>query len=387
MSTVQSAAAEPIVKGPGDASFASFDELESAGVSTQDRAESDDGISNKTEKPAKEAKESKEDVDDKSDVQSEEKPLEKIAKEAKEKKLAEEKAQAEKVKTIKYRVGEKEDALPIDATVEISVRGKKEQVKLSDLTAEYSGKTDWNRKYSDLNKDKQEFSKQQTILQGYVNELYDTMIEKKDAEGALMLLAEAMGGNPVQVVTEFRKQLMDQLDNWSQLSPEQRKVKELEEQIALRQRQEDSVAKSRAAQKETSEVETRTMAVIEKYGMDREKFVSYYQELKGKVSEDKLTPERIGEYHQSLERWDALSSTLDDINADLGDKKDGAITELLDLWSKHSDFTVQDVKDIAIEVYGSKGSKNLARKLKKSTPAQTSKPARTDNPVSWEEID
>lgn len=377
-------AAEPIVKGPGDASFASFDELESVGVSTQTRYENSDGVDNKSEKPAKE--EPKEEPEAEK-PEGEEKPLEKIAKAAKDKKLADEKAQADKIKTIKYKVGDKEEALPVDATVEVSVRGKKEYVKLSDLTAEFSGKTDWNRKYSELNKDKQEFTKQQTILQGYVNELYDTMIEKKDAEGAIMLLAEAMGGNPVQVVTEFKKQLMAQLDAWSQLTPEERKVKELEEQIALRQRQEESIAKSRAAQKETSEVEARTMAVIDKYGMDREKFVSYYQELKGKIPDDKLTPERIGEYHQALERWDALSYTLDEINSDLGEKKDAAVEELLDLWSKHSDFTVQDIKEIAVEVYGSKGSKNLARKLKKSQPAQTSKPPKTDNPVSWEEID
>lgn len=384
MSETVQAAAEPIVKGPGDASSVSFDELESVGVSTQDKFEADDGISNKTEKPAKEAKESKED-DDTSPV--EEKPLEKIAKEAKEKKLEAEKAQADKIKTVKFKVGDKEDALPMDASVEVSVRGKKEFVKISDLTAEFSGKTDWNRKYSDLNKDKQEFTKQQTVLQGYVNELYDTMIEKKDAEGAIMLLAEAMGGNPIQVVTEFKKQLMGQVEAWSQLTPEERKVKELEEQLALRQRQEDSLTKARATQKESSEVESRTLSVIEKYGMDREKFVSYYQELKGKIPDDKLTPERIGEYHQTLERWDALSSTLDEVGADLGEKKDGAVEELLDLWAKQPDFTVSDIKEIAAEVYGSQRSKNLARKLKKSTPTQTAKPAKTDDPISWDEID
>jgi len=370
---------EPIVKGPGDAGGVSFDDLEGIAESSQNSTPEAD-LDNKAEKEVAEVK----------DVESvEHKPLEKLAKAAKDskEKSAEEKALSDKSKSFKYKVGDVEAALPLEATVEVSVRGKKEFVKLQDLTAEFSGKTDWNRKYSELNTERQDFKKQENILQSYVNELYSTMIENKDAEGAVYLLAEAMGGNPENVMAEFRKQLYEKYDALRDLTPEERKVKELEEQIALRQRRDESTTKARSAQREASEVESRTQSVLEKYGMDKDKFVSYYHELKEKVPSDKLTPERIGEYHQTLERWDALSSTLDGVNSDLGDKKDGAIEELLTLWDKHLDFSVQDIKDIAIEVYGSKGSKNLAKKLKKSVPTQTAKPARTDNPVSWDDVD
>lgn len=375
---------EPLVKGSGDATITSFDELESAGVSSQTTHEKQElpNAIEKDEAPKKEVKEKDEESEEKVEKPSkEEKP------DPKTEKSEVEKALEKKAKLLKYKNGEETAELSSEVMFEIPVRGKKEMVSLAELTAEYSGKTDWSRKYNELNKEKQAFDQDRAVVQGYVNELHTKLVEEKDAVGALWLLAEAMGGNPVNVISEFQSQLLKKVDDWKDLTPEQRKIQELEERENLRKRQEESALKTKSAQKEQSELLTRVEQVMQEKQIERERFVELYSELKAKVKPDELTPELVGRYHDNLKAWDSISEILDGINPDLGEKKSKAVEQLFNVMDTNK-LSMKDVQDIAIEVYGNKQSKNLAKKLKKSEPTDTAKPKKNpDNPIDWEEID
>lgn len=372
---------EVLEKSGGD-STVSFDEIEEAILPNKTLVEDDDELPNQTDKNLEKVK----DVLKKGDAKepkSKDKPTTKKNKEKEDEDEKEEQKgdkesveeEAEKAaKKIRAKSGEDELELSQDVTFEVPIRGVKEKVTLQDLMSNYSGKTDWSQKYKDLNKDKQTFERDRDTLQKYVNDLHTKLVDEKDAMGALWMLAEAMGGSPAKVISEFQKQIMGKLDEWKDLSEEQRRVKELEEQLALRSRQDELTTRAKQAQAVEDEMRGRVEKVIQDNGMDKEGFFELYTKLKssGTLKTEELTPERVAEEFKKLESEKSIESLLDDVNPDIENKAE-AVTEMKKVLATYPDFTIEDLRDIAVEVYGSKSSKNLSRKLKKSAPAETAK--------------
>lgn len=368
---------ETIENGPGDSTI-SFDELEDVTIKNKTiYDDNEDELPNQTE--AEQNLEKVKDVLKDPEKATKEKP----EKKAKEKKEDEQEEQPESpakeeldkaAKIIKALNGENELELSQDVTFEVPVRGTKEKVTLQDLMSNYSGKTDWSQKYNELNKNKQTFERDRDTLQKYVNDLHTKLVEEKDAMGALWMLAEAMGGSPAKVISEFQSQIMGKLDEWKDLSSEERRVKELEEQLALRSRQDELHKRTEQAKAVEQQMNERVDQVVQENGMTREGFFEIYNNLKnsGTLKTEELTPERIAEEFKKLESEKSIESLLDDVNPSIENKSE-AIEAMKGIMKTYPDFSVEDLREIASEVYGSKASKNLSRKLKQSAPVNTAK--------------
>jgi len=124
-------------------------------------------------------------------------------KDGKEKKEEEEKEEPEAVlKLHKAKLADKEYEIPEEAVFKFKVDGKMKDVTLKDMKTDYSGKVAWDRKFQDLSTEKKTYEADKSEVMHLLKGFYDKT-QAKDYMGALGILAQAGGLNPV----EFLKKL------------------------------------------------------------------------------------------------------------------------------------------------------------------------------------
>lgn len=287
-----------------------------------------------------------------------------------------------KVRTFKFKHGESEYDLSPEATLTVKVDGKEEPAKLQDLIDNYSGKTNWSRKYQELHQER-------TSLQDVVNKLHSEFVEKGDPFTAIEVLAEAIGADPLKVRKDLTQGLLKQADALASLSPEEREVAQLREELTWRQRREESERSKAETQKVTADLNARLEKVQETHGYTREQLAKAYADVKDHVPQDQLTPEFLGDYLKFQETRTGVTSLLDEVEAEFDSKesKFAAIEKLEKVLRLYPDMSLSELREYAAEAWGSKAAKNISRKLKKARPTNTARSEeRAKEPILFEDL-
>jgi hypothetical protein len=285
----------------------------------------------------------------------------------------------EKVKTFKVKSGGKDVEIQSDTPFRVKVDGKEEQVPLQDLLNNYSGKVSYEKKFSELDRAQKAHHAERQDLQSSIDRLFNLAVKENNPRGAIEWLAEAMGGDPRQAWKAVREEVGKQLLNIKDMSEEDLKsLDEKEELEYLRKKEQKSTASARA-DRQRQELDKRVTAVREKHNLDKATYLKIYDELRasGEVRDADLTPELVGEYHQEITQRQELGKMLHGLNPNLKNK-DGIIRELRNVQIQNPEFTIEDLKEIAQDVYGVKKTTGLASKIKKTKPASPARPASRD---------
>ena len=295
-------------------------------------------------------------------------------------------------RTFKVAHGDQSFDVKPDAKLSVKVDGKEEEVKFQDLVDNYSGKTNWSRKF-------QEVAQEKKGLQETINTLYDSFVTKGDALGGIEVLVDALGGNPIEVRQQVTETLLKQMDSLASLSPEEREMAKLRDELSYR-KQRDELERTKSQQaKVVADLKARLETVQKTFGLTEEQLVQTYDELKQLNVTDaqiEANPEVLGEYHRAKEKQikeretdTGVTQMLKDIDAEFesDEERTEATGKLKKAMELYPDMTLTELKDYAIEAYGSRSSKNLARKLKRSQPTNTAKPVeRTREPINFDDL-
>ncbi len=321
----------------------------------------------------------KEEVKEEQEVTKEAETVEEIQdplKKAELEKLKESVGKADKdAKIINVKQGEDELALRVDTEFEVVVNGKTERAPLQDLINNYAGRTHVAREVTRLNQEKAALESDRSTLQGTVNDLYDKAITQKDPMGAIAQLADLMGADPVEVVQSLRSQVEEKAKQYSELTEEQIEIANMKEALKLQKDQQTSMKARQESADVNAAIHGRTMTVLKENNIDEVTFKETYDRLndavnRGELESSELTPELVGEYWKQTTQRESIGSLLDEVNSDLKNRDD-AIEMLSEVMDRQPSFSIEDIKDIAVETYGNKRAKDLSRKLKKTKPANT----------------
>jgi hypothetical protein len=276
-----------------------------------------------------------------------------------------------------------------ESQLEVTVDGKKETVAIKDLMQNYSGKQAWDKKFNEINKVKQEYETNVNHITKAVNQMSKKAMSG-DAIGAIADLADLMGADPAKVVTDLRKQFLGDIEKYKDLTPEQIEKEQLALENKLYKEQKERAQTESQRQAEYQAVNQKLDAVQKQYGLNDETFYEAYAEMVklDPTQKDNITPEAVGRYHQLVSKQNQLAETLQESGLE-GPTLQKAFTDLYDVWKANPDFKLDDIKDIASQVYGIKGSRALTRKLEKSKPTNTAKvsESRKKDPVTFDDID
>lgn len=294
------------------------------------------------------------------------------------------------LKTLKIKNGDTDLDLREDAIVPVKIDGKVTQVPIKDLLAEFSGKTDWTRKYQDLHNDKTKFYTERDTITGRINDFYRLSVEEKNPRMAIELLAESMGADPQEVWQNLMAPIKEAMKNAPQLSPEELAANETKEELEYYRRR-DALRKADTEKaRENESLISRIKETQAKHSMNPEQFKQCYDDMvqeakRSGFDEKNLTPEMVGEYFQIVDRRSKVQGFVLETYKD-SDKQTEIEAQLYETWQKNPEFSLDDLKDIASEVFGSPKAK-AARLVERVKETKTKEKVLPQNePLSWDDL-
>lgn len=298
----------------------------------------------------------------------------------------------ESIKPIQLSHGEqKYDILP-SAEVPIKVDGEKQTVSLQDLMTNYSGKVAYDKRFNDLNQDKQTFTREQREFK-QEKEFVETKINKfhelsqTDPIQAFDFLCEIAGKDPIEFQKGFRDNLSKKFEEYSLLDDIGKREFDLTEQERLlnrkRQSETDRVTKAEQAQVDQQNLQ----AAIGQYGIDEGRYFDVVDELKKAAPNTAIEPVHVIRYERAL----MAQKIVREVRPDKADDTQ-VLGELAAVLVQNPQFKEDDLRGILAEIWKdepSQTSKDLSQKVLK-TQGQAKQVQKTssgkENPWSFDQV-
>jgi len=281
-------------------------------------------------------------------------------------KEAEAEAIEEEIKLIKAMRGENEHDMPEDAVFIQKVNGEDTEVTLRELLNDYSGRTDYNKKYNEFGKEKQTLKEQQFQLDNRVN----TFIEKSKEStlDGLAYLAETAGADPVEFIKGLKEGLIPDLENYMNMSPAEREAYDSKQELDILKKSNDTRATQADQLKAHQELQSRVEAQVEELGLTNQEYAAAYDRLIGSqtIPADQIGPEAVAQWIGLENRVSVVDEALMSIDADLAE--DVALIEDLVRTSLEGGLDEQATIEVINEVYGqpSKEAQSASKKVRQN---------------------
>lgn len=259
---------------------------------------------------------------------------------------------------------------PTDETslVEVTVDGKKEQVSLKDLKNHYSGKVAWDKKFTELDKERKSYlSEKQAIEQ-----TWNSFVEKsaKDPKSAIIELCQMTNVDSVAFVKNLRNAMLPEIKKLASMSDSERRAYEAEEELSLLKQARESEVEKRTREQEVSSLSERVSGLQETFKIDQNTTKRYYEELRQTITDRPVTIEDLEIYAGLNRDLSRVSSALEQIRPDLL-SNNSIMMQLVNSVNSNPELDDNDIKDIIEQTFGkSKSSKVLKSKVEKAAKAE-----------------
>ena len=338
-----------VESGFGENGPTSFDEMEAVTESSEQALEAQDADEVEAEAKDVSSDTQKEEVSAESDEKTEEVAAEEL-----------------ELKLIKAMRGDQEVEIAEDAVFTQKVDGVDTEVSLRDLLNDYSGKTDYNKKYNEFGKEKQALKEQQFQLDNRVN----TFIEKSKEStlDGLAYLAETAGADPVEFIKGLKEGLVPDLESYMNMSPAEREAYDSKQELDILKKSNDTRASQAEQLKAHQELQSRVEAQVEELGLSNQEYAAAYDRLVGSqtIPADQIGPEAVAQWIGLENRVTVVDEALMSIDPNLAE--DVALIEDLVRTSLQGGLDGQATREVIKEVYGqpSKEAQSASKKVRQN---------------------
>lgn len=376
----------------GGENLTSFDDLGRAVANKKAKPRQDATRNEDEEEPAK-----KEPKKEKKKEKEEDDETPTIAQAAEKKKAEQaEKARVKKILAkLRKEDGEEDVELDPGLMLKHKVGGKDIDVPLSELLNEFSGKTDWTRKYTDLDKERKEFTQSREQFNGNIRKFHE--LSKQNPEDAMEFIFDLYGHDSRAVLKGLQEKWLEKYSSYSEMDETERRAAQAEEEKSYYQRKVEKFESEKQNKQRLAQVHQQVQAVQSQYGIDNQSFMNAYKELASspEVAEAtrrnpnfELTPEHVARYHQISTMRNAVESTIAEIRPDLATKMDQIHSEVEYIRNRNPDFTKEDITDILRQVYAPKAKKAASLKDRVTGQKEVAKEIKSVKrpPVSFDDL-
>jgi hypothetical protein len=184
-----------------------------------------------------------------------------------------------------------------DTTVEVKVDGEVMEVPLKDLKNNYAGKTAWDKRFTELDKERKEHSAKVERIEKYVGDFVGK-VKNGDVLDALEMFAKAANKDPLEFRREIKQKLLTQVEEYAKMTDEQRKIAEMQEENDYLRRSQESEAVQIQQEKSQRALELELDRIQEVHGVDTSRLIEVNDKLlESGYREDQITPALLEEYH------------------------------------------------------------------------------------------
>lgn len=306
-------------------------------------------------------------------------------------------------KKLRMRMGDELFNVDSNATFKVKIDGEQTDVPLQELINNYSGKTAWDKKFTEIGKEKkaleansQKLQQRVEYLNKHVGEFNKLMTDPNaNPMDAMLLAVEMAQGNPYTTYRRFMEANLDELGKLLDMS-------ETERELYFHKKKDEfetTIAKKRESARKEEETFNQVFQKVEQlrksYNVSEDEFVDASEELEALYKEAKLDPKQISEEdiveYASLKPHIAKVKTLiQKYEENISEKKYGDVVSNLSRQLRDGEldekqiaellkrnFSVEDdVKELNTKVY--------AKQEKKSAKVAKDE---VDDSVSFDDFD
>lgn len=336
-------------------------------------------------------KNNKKDEDETSDEEESEEEEDEIEEESEEDEIKEEKEEKEErkdVKKLRMRMGDELFNVDSNASFKVKVDGETQEVPLQELINNYSGKTAWDKKFTEIGNEKKnlEFEANKVLKQKEFldNHLYNAIIPLKDPNknpiDSLMYLVEMSGEDPYNAYRRIMEANLEELGSLLDMTELERELyfhkKKDELHGNVQKKRNESVQKEQAFNQVLNKVNQLRQA----FNVSEEAFVDASEELESiyngsGLDANSITDEAVVDYASLKPHIAVVKKLVAPYEENISESKYGDVVAELarNLRNEELDeatikqilarnFSVEeDVKELNSKVYG-KSAKASSKK-------------------------
>jgi len=240
--------------------------------------------------------------------------------------------------------------------IQVKINGKMEEVKLSDLKANYSGKIAYDKKFSEFDKERKQFQAEKQQLMAPIQKFKQLIADGK-AGDALLHILDTTGEDAYTFNNKLIRALTPIIQERLSMSPEQLEALDARSEVEHLRKKEQSLAERTRSEQTHKELVNRIEKLKETYSISEDDFQKAAENLKrrldadGKYKKEEFTPELVANFHLASKYSDRAFKAIDLVDKSLGEDQKLA-SELIDLMFTNPEISQDDLVDLIREYAG-----------------------------------
>lgn len=263
----------------------------------------------------------------------------------------------------------------INDVIKVKVNGEEQDVTLDELKKNYSGKVAYDKKFSELDKERKQFIKEKSQIESYVNEFRQIATSQNMVE-ATKFLGQITGKAPHIVVEEMIKALQPEIERRYGLTQEELSYEQKLADAQYKAEQLENKSKQFEKQQFESNLLSKIDQIMEEKSIPVEEWDKAVLELDARLPKDQeLTPELVAEYVVFDRAVSKSSSLLENFQSGTLKGNTKVQETLREIILDNPDFTDEDLVGILNNSFKTSKIEKVEEKLvKKSSTNKQQKP-------------
>lgn len=263
------------------------------------------------------------------------------------------------------QIGDSSIEVPADAKFKHKVDGADVEVTAEELLNNYSGKQAWDKRFSELDKDRQGYKKDLESVNAYITEF--ARRSKENPTDALEYLASSVGLDALEFRKKLKENFVASYGDYAKLSPEERRLRDIEEENAHYRSQRESQSRLRQEEQARRELDLSIKREQESHGIDDSRLELLVSDLRKHGGTQNVSMKDVVELHQAYKRQDVAFAVLEKLNPEFV-TDDSKFLMLESLQAGNSKLTEAELLSHATKLWGSNVSKSEKAIEKKVAP-------------------
>jgi hypothetical protein len=179
-----------------------------------------------------------------------------------------------------------------------------------------------------------------------------------------------MGTDGNKLYEETAEQMRAALELDLDLSPEERRIKQLESETTYYRTKAERERTAKAEAEQTKALESEVSAIIEDLGIDKAVFVKAYDDLVANGADpNSVTPKMVAQFYSNARTIERIETRLSDINPELATSSNIEKLATLAIQTGAND---SEIEAVIQELYENETEKKLSKKINKTMKAKAS---------------
>lgn len=268
-------------------------------------------------------------------------------------------------KLLKLKRGDEAFDVASDAMVPVKIDGKTTHVSLQEAINRYSQQSHLDKVYQQYKSEKEAFDTERSSISKALNKSYDLLVNQKDLRGFMDYFGEALGLDAQGLYDDAVTKIKAQAEELASMTPEERKLRELEEENKYYRSRKDAQKQELDRTKSMKDLEGQVSKVLDQNGMTKDDLVKAWDDLVDLGYEKaSITPEFLAKYHGNRQKISFIETRLKEVSPEVAG--DQSIIEELATNAIQLNASNEEIEQAIQDLYGDMAVKKLSNKINKN---------------------